>query len=376
MARRLFVIIASLLALGLVLYGAVAGYALYKASSVLHEGQARALDEQQRFGAAVLAEQERWRADPLFAKHAGGDAAEVLSRRVGFDRHLAPQRPPDDVLADLADAGADWPSAGPNVAAVDLDFFSSLADAGYWDLESEGSPLRDLEYRGMEDPGLIYSDVLKLAKLRLLRGLQTGQMRPALDEVHELARLCLTTESLVGSMVAVAILDLERKAAAEATARGLELGGFRVRSAEDTESLKRTLWAAPHATSLLSPDEPLAPDFPMVGRCAALNELAIALYVRPWATAALPSRYETLTRMLETSDCRLRRLRHAWATSGEGELSLSSQAFCQTSGTSGGICDAPDFWVRLPLVRPAIGSMLAASSTPDWFKRYHDAGTP
>lgn len=377
MLRRLLTILGVVFALALVLYGAVGGYALYKATSALHEGQAAASAEQRLYRDAVMADHRRWQNDPLFARRDGGDASGLLSERVGWEHRPAPKRLPDAIVAGLADAGAGWPAAELDVSEADLSFFADLGDAGFWDLEAPGSPLHGTPYGGMEDPGLTHRDVTALAKARLLRGLATKQMRPALDEVHELARLCLTTETLIGSMVAVGLLEMERKAAAEATARGLDLGGFVVPTEQERLSLKRALWAAPHATSILSPDEPLDPAFPLVGRCAALGELAVSLYIRPFASAVVPGRYATVTRMLDESDCRLTRLRKAWAASGEGELPLSGQAFCKSgvAGSGGVVCDAPDFAVRLPFIRPAIGAILASTATPDWLRLYRDGGT-
>lgn len=376
MVRRLLTVLGIVVALALVIYGALAGYALRKATGALREGQAVAATEQATFRDAVMADHRRWQSDPLFARRDGGDASELLAERVGWERRPAPKRLPAAVIAGLNDAGADWPASNLDVSEVDLSFFASLGDAGFWDLEAPGSPLHGTPYAGMEDPTPAHRDVTALAKTRLLRGLATNQMRPALDEVHELARLCLTTETLIGSMVAVGLLEMERKAAAEATARGLDLGGFPVPTEEDRLSLKRALWAAPHATSILSPAEPLDPVFPLVGRCAALSELAVPLYIRPFASTVLAERYAALTKMLDESDCRLRRLRRAWATTGEGELPLSGDAFCKSAGTSGGVvCDAPEFAVRLPFVRPAIGAVLASTATPDWLKLYRDGGT-
>ncbi|MBL8921344.1 MAG: hypothetical protein JNJ54_20965 [Myxococcaceae bacterium] len=375
MVRRLLTVLGVVIAFTLVVYGVAAGYALTKANAALREGQAQASAAQRACSAQVMADHQRWQHDALFARRDGGDAWPLLRERVGWSDRPALAALPASLTAGLADAGADWPRAALDTTGVDLSFFSTLGDAGFWDLEGPGSPLHGTPYGGPADPALSFRDVLVLAKLRLLRGLASGEVRPALDEVHELARLCLTTESLVGSMVAVGLLELERKAAAEAGSRGLDLGGFPVPSEEDTRSLKRALWAVPHATSLLAPDEPLDPAFPLVGRCAALAELAAPLFIRPFAGPVLPSRYATFTTMLKESDCRLGRLRAAWATTGEGEVPLSGDVYCRVTGSSGAaLCDTPDFIIHLPFVRPVIGAVLASTATSDWLKLYRDGG--
>lgn len=377
MLRRIFVVFGVAIALLLVTFGLLGGYALRKAMGSLREGQAQAEAEQKAAASKVMADHRRWAADPLFAPRDGGDASGALSDYVGWEKLPARKPMPAAIVAGLADAGAGWPASELDVSEVDLSVFASLEGAAWWDIEGPTSPLHDAPYKGMEEPSLNYRDLNMLAKARLLRGLATKEMGPALKDVHELVRLCLTTESLIGNMVGVGLMEIERKGAAEATARGLDLGGFQVPTEEDRRSLKAALWAAPHSTSLLSPDEPLDPAFPLIGRCAALNELAVALYIRPYATTVLENRYQTFTKMLAASDCRLRRLRRAWAGSGEGELPLNGQAFCQASGGSGGVvCDAPDFAVKLPFVRPAIGAVLASTATPDWLKFYRPGGAP
>ncbi len=57
-----------------------------------------------------------------------------------------------------------------------------------------------------------FGHLIDLAKARLLRGLAEKRPREALTDVRQLARLVYSTETLLGSMVAISILRMEREA--------------------------------------------------------------------------------------------------------------------------------------------------------------------
>lgn len=374
--RRLFVVVCVVVLLLVVAHGLAVGPVLVQGTRAIREAQAELATRQRTFAAAVMADQRRWAGDPLFAPRDGGDAAALLFQHVAFEGRAAPQPLPAEVVAGLKDAGADWPRATLDVSSLDLGWMAQLAGFGFWDVEGPQTPLSGRPFEGMTEPIPRFTDVLAFSKARLLKGLASGDVQAALDDVHELSRLCLTTELLVGDMVAVALLGLERQAAEEAARRGLDLGGRQVMTEADQQSLKRALWVAPASTALLAPTTPLDPRFPLVGRCSAERELASALLLRPWAEPLLPERYRQLGDQLAQSPCRLRRLRAAWQTTGEGELPLSGAALCDATA-GGGSCDVPDFVTRLPFVRPAVGAVLVSTATTDWFRLYDgDGGAP
>lgn len=370
--KRALIVVFVLLALLLVAHGLLVGPMLYTGSKALRERQAESAADQSALATQVMADHLRWQNDPLFQSRDGGDAAEVLFRHVAFDPRRAPEALPDELVAALKDAGAGWPTASIDIAAADLAWMSELPSFATWDIEGPGTPLFDAPFDGVTEALPRYVDVLLIAKVRLLQGLASGKMRPALAEVRELARLTLTTEMLVGDMIAVALLGLERRGAEAAVMRGLDLEGWRALTEDETASLKRALWVATHSTSLVAPLKPLDPQFPLVGRCSAQHELTLALYVRPWASSVLPDKYRAFDEQLATSSCRLRRLRKAWATTGEGELAVSGKAVCEATASAS--CDVPDIVARLPLVRPAVGSVLGAAASIDPFRLYKDAG--
>jgi hypothetical protein len=113
----------------------------------------------------------------------------------------------------------------------------------------------------------------------------------------------------------------------------------------------------------------MPPAFPAIGRCSALNELSVALYVRGFGRVAFPARYAAFDALLDTSPCRARRLREAWRST-DAELPVDGHAYCTAGATPGADCGVPDFVVFLPFVRFGVGQVLAASTAPDWFKQY------
>ncbi len=366
--KRALIVVFVLLALLLVAHGVLVGPMLYAGSKALRERQAESAADQSALATQVMADHLRWQNDPLFQARDGGDAAEVMFRHVGFEGRGAPDALPDELVAAVKDAGAGWPTASIDVATTDLSWLSELSRFATWDIEGPGTPLFDAPFDGVNEPLPRHIDLMLIAKVRLLQGLAAGKMRPALADVRELARLTLTTEVLIGDMTAVGLLGIERRGAEEAVKRRLDLEGWRTLTQEETDSLKRALWVATHSTSLIAPLKPLDSQFPLVGRCSAQRELALALYVRPWASSVLPDKYRAFDEQLATSSCRLRRLRKAWATTGEGELAVSGLAGV------GFDRDVPDVVARLPLVRPAVGSVLAATASTDPFRLYKDAG--
>ena len=373
--KRALIVVFVVLALLLLAQGGLVGPVLYKGSMALRERQAESAADQSAFAVQVMADQLRWQNHPLFVPRDGGDAAAVMFRRVGFDgRGRAPEGLPDELVAALKDAGADWPGAPIDVSGVDLSWMSELPSFATWDIEGPGTPLFDARFDGLNEPLPRHIDLAHLAKVRLKQGLVARQMRPALTDVRELARLSLASEMLIGDMMAVGLLGIEQRGADEAVKQGLDLEGWHVVTEDERQSLKRALWVATHSTSLIAPIKPLDAQFPLVGRCSAQRELALALYVRPFASSVLKEKYESFDRQLAASPCRVRRLRKAWATTGEGELPLSGKAFCESTGAPASSCDVPDFVTRLPLVRPAVGSVLAATASIDPFRLYKDAG--
>ena len=120
-----------------------------------------------------------------------------------------------------------------------------LSQFGYWDLAAEPSPLLKVEplsWAGAPLPRFV--GLMKSAKLRLMQGLATEQPAEAAKEVRQLAWLCFQTETLIGGMVATAMLGMEASAA-KAWAEGGHppVDGWTPMTQPQVDELKAWLWA-------------------------------------------------------------------------------------------------------------------------------------
>lgn len=373
--KRALVVFAMLMVVLVVAEAGIAGWALFEGTRALDAERSRFAADQVRFRDQVMADQRRWAADPLFAPRDGGDASALLLQHVGWDQRPPPEQLPAEVSAALRDAGEAWLTRPIDVSAVDTRWMRELSAFAIWDLEAPGTPLHGTPFRSFEDDYPDFWHLTNLAKVRALQGLASGEPGPAIDDVTELARLSLTNERLISNMMGTALLGLARKTADEAATRGQDAGRARVFSEEEVRSLRATLWVSTSASSLLGSPAGIAPDFPLVGECAAQFELAGALTLRQYVKPVLPERYRELEEALQKSPCRVTRLRAAWATSGVGELPLGGAAFCESSIVSTETsCHVPDVVVHLPFVRQAVGARLLTIGGTDWFKFYRPEG--
>ena len=77
------------------------------------------------------------------------------------------------------------------------------------------------------------------AKLRMLKGLRDGNPAAAGAELRELARLLLSTETVLGAVVSGPVLRAERRAYEHALAAGMAVGEWAPLAAADTDALTR-----------------------------------------------------------------------------------------------------------------------------------------
>ena len=362
----ILVVLAVLAAVG-ILYGLTR-----RARGTMHEVQAKLEADARQYHARINTDEARWKNAPLLTPHTGGDAASLLFAHMRWERDKTSSGPvPERASAQLKDWGADWAKHADDLdlTGADLSWMAQLRHFGFWDLEGEGSPIRDLPWAPFTEPLPNFIDLQGLAKARLAQGLVAGSTVEAASEVRELARLCMSTENLVGEMLGVALLGIERRARDEALRRPRVVDGWTAVSEEDQQALRRVLWVAPARFSLLAASFADTPR--PLGECAGLQEsLGMAYLLRGYLYDELPDRYTSLTNALNTNSCRMRRARLAWAgDSTAGQLPVQSSALCQ-SELGEVACAVPEFVVHVPFVRGFIGSTLAVIATPDWFRLY------
>lgn len=221
--------------------------------------------------------------------------------------------------------GNTWLEHASDAPRTDLSWLSELREHyDYWDIfawspmnEALQEKLDDLPWSMMPLPD--FEEIQAAAKLRLLRGLHDRKMIPALNEVRHLARLANTTETLVGSMVAIALLNTERKGYEKAVSLGImKSADWQPVSFELAMRARRAFYGFPQLFTDGGPEglnERFLGAIPATpGLCTAMFEAeGIALHMRavlsyqtlfPGETN-LAAHFERINRAVERAPCRL-----------------------------------------------------------------------
>lgn len=351
-----------------------------RARGALREQQQSAAAAFARFEPRITADEARWRAHPLLAHRDGDDAGPLLQKHVGWGDADAPEAIPTSLIEAFARFKDTWPAHVDelDVDGVDLGWMSSLQGFGHWDLEGPGSPLDSRPLDPLAEPAPRFIELQDIARVRLAQGLRTGDARAAARDVRELARLALTTESLVGVLAGSSLLAIEARAHDEASRRSpAAVEGWTPISADDRAALRRLLYAAP-APFMMVATPPLASHSVVVGSCAGLREgLITAGLARPFVEDDFADRYASLSSSLSSSGCRLTRMRAAWADPASPAWRLGGSAVCAAvDGSNGDGCGVPDAVLTVPFMRTWVGSTLLAIALPNWFATYDEAANP
>jgi hypothetical protein len=322
------------------------------------------------------ADEARWVNDPLFLATDGGDAAELMAEHVGWDAPdaglPAPRaRVPAEVVQRFRESNdGGWVDLRDDVILnIDVQWFSKLPALGFWDTDRG---LEQVPFDAFAEPVPNFVSLLALAKVRFIQGFVRGDVLTAATEVRALTRLMMTTESLLGLMVGVGLLHIERRAHEAAVAQGLDVTGWTPKSSEEVGRLRAVLWAEQSTMSLLATGA-LADHRPAIGECLALREgVGAAHFLRGYLEAELPKRYAELDAALAQSPCRLTRLRAVWTSRSKvGQLPATGEAFCVARMGTPENCDVPAIPLSLvPYSRAFIGNTLLSIAAPDGFKEY------
>lgn len=143
--------------------------------------------------------------------------------------------------ADLAGAGLEDALAG-----LDTSRLSGAHAFDHWALTGAGSPLTPAAtWTAADAPYPNFIELIDAAKVHLLQGARAGTLPQAARDVRQLARLCLTTESLLGAMVGLALAGHERHAYEWAVAHGVDVGDWTPVDAARLERAKAVVKVAP-----------------------------------------------------------------------------------------------------------------------------------
>ncbi|WP_164019699.1 hypothetical protein [Pyxidicoccus trucidator] len=262
-------------------------------------------------------QQEQLAADPWFQEpRTGGDAGPLLNAWLGWDP--APTMPADSPLqlpASLA-GKKDWDdllASEVDFSALDFGWMRQLHAYDYWDtLENTPTPLQQpYAYMTAAVPNFI--PLQSWAKFRLVHGLRTGQPVEAARDVRHLAWLAYRSDTLLGAMIATALLGIERKAHESMTAPPPE---WRPMSLEQNERMRAVLWSSMSFSSIAAPTA-VARKARHCGsalsRCIGLTEATgMARYLKPFAEGPYRQAYEALDAELASAPCPTSLARTIW----------------------------------------------------------------
>lgn len=144
---------------------------------------------------------------------------------------------PSFMDVDLTDAGVEDALAG-----IDTSMLARVHEFDHWELTGAGSPLTPAAtWTAGDAPLPQFIQLIAAAKVHLVQGARAGTLREAAKDVRQLARLCLTTESLLGAMVGLALAGQERRAHEWALAHGVDVGDWTPVDAARVERAKAVM---------------------------------------------------------------------------------------------------------------------------------------
>lgn len=256
------------------------------------------LREFEAFGPAFEADRERLRTSPLFLGIGQErDAGEFLNSLVGWlgERATAPApilALPEQFPAPLE--GLDFPAIEPEtIAGFNTAWMAELRPFDHWKIDLAAPRSRPFDMIFSPQPD--YVNLMRWAKVRAAQGYISGDVREASADLHQLARLAASTDSLIGTMVGVTILKTDRLMveAQHAHLPAGDVSWWLPFSQEDDAAVRRAGWASlqylnpyapPREWGLLDASTPFD--------CVGLQEGLFALrQLRGDLEDSLPSRY-------------------------------------------------------------------------------------
>ena len=205
----------------------------------------------------------------------------------------------------------------------DTSILATLLEYDHWDPSSSGPYAQILSLP--PSVGLAVSPIPNLiglqylAKARMAKGLHDQNILPALNEVRHLARLTLAHENIVDSMIALALLNIERNGYEQAVLDGIIAESDWTPVTEEEIKLARaTIWASIDLFAWNQKDIATHPH--VLERCTILNEVGFRM-THLQDRAAFPrwpfeydifSHFEQFERNWKESGCPLKQIELYW----------------------------------------------------------------
>jgi hypothetical protein len=351
-----------------------------------------ALDNASRFAPGaeqrLLSDLERVHELGLLAgEGAAQDAAPVLNRLVQSDAPvdgMTPAwwaQPKAFVELEAYKAETHWLDHPELTSPLDVSVLKQLQAYDHWAWEAS-EPFRS-HFEAHPDelaaasPIPNYIPFQWLAKVRLAQGYANGDLPAAMAEVEHLAMLIESSHTLVGSMVAKAVLKAEQKAYDRAVSEGkIEADPKHRWTSEDLEVLKHAAFAVSAVfvggtSGLLATQLAQRPELP--GVCAGIAEgvtmtaMTRDVIASPWPLEAdLSGPVTTLTQVLAASPCAIPHARSIWSRPELGHLWRSSTGDAQLGETLAHI----DYLMQIPYVRQPFAARLQSTLLPNYLGPY------
>ncbi len=157
------------------------------------------------------------RAPPGPAPTRARDASSFLTVRIDWEGGERPPgllHLPEALRQRLLSYGAEWPQriTDADLQGVDFEWMTQLHQFDHWNLLAEG-PLREDRTRDFyRAPIPNFTELYHWVKLRLAVALRTREYAQASADVHQLVALLRSIGAVIADMVAVQVLQLERRA--------------------------------------------------------------------------------------------------------------------------------------------------------------------
>lgn len=306
-------------------------------------------------------EQTKLAADPFFREaRTEGDAGVLLNAWLGWESH-GPKMPADSPLqlpvqlTEKRKSLEEWFASDADLSGLDFGWMRELQRFDRWDVSLNTPVPREKPFNLLTASLPNFLPLQDWAKLRLVHGVRTGQPLEAARDVRHLAWLSYRTDTVLGAMIATALLGIERKAHEQMKAPPPE---WRPLSAEQHARMRAVMWAGMAFSSVVAPLD-VARKARHCGsalsRCIGLVEAStLARYLQPIATTSYPEAYAALAE--ETSiPCPTSLLKTQW----EHGLTIDNRP-----PTGSSMPDQPEWMRHLPrryVGRHATGILLEMS---------------
>jgi hypothetical protein len=263
-------------------------------------------------------EQAKLAADPWFHEpRTEGDAGPLLNVWLGWEPP-GPKMPADSPLQVPAslEGKKDWDvllASDFDFSTLDFGWMRQLQAFDRWDtLRNTPFPLPEpYFYMTAAIPNFI--PLQTWTKLRLIHGIRSGQPLEAARDVRHLAWLAYRSDTLLGAMIANALLRIELKAHDSMPSPPPE---WQPMSAEQLERLRAVFWASMSFSSIAAPLEVAQKARtcgPAIARCTGLGEaVGMARYLQPFAEGTYRPAYAALGEEVASAPCPTSMVKTLW----------------------------------------------------------------